>query len=225
VTRGTPNAGQNVGPIVLVNDTDLNAPETITSSYNIEVDYTVRTASAGTFKLSGIANSWQHYEIQSVVGGAFVEQLGNPYVSGTTPANGGGAALAKFKGNLGLDWTKGPFSAGWLVRYVGPYNDGAEYGVGGADFYDLGTVNGWVSGQIYHDAYIGYKVGRAESRTSWWMRALANTKIQVGVINLFDHIPPYDVGPGGIGLASPLYESGYGSDRLAEYHFSVKKSW
>jgi len=228
VTRGTPNAGQSIGPVVLINDTYINAPETFTASYNIEVDYSFKLASLGGFKLSGVATSWQHYSIQSVIGGAFVEQLGNPDAIPVSGGLGQGAALAKFKGNLGLDWNKGPFSAGWLVRYVGPYTDGSYYGsangVPSPDFYGTLSNNGWVSGQIYHDVYVGYKLGKAVGGAAWWKRALANSKIQVGVINLFNHIPPYDGSPlGSDGV--PLLMSAYGDLRLAEYRVSIKKSW
>jgi len=54
VTRGTPNPGATVGPIVLIDDTSINAPETITSSYNMEVDYVIKTASAGTWRFSAL---------------------------------------------------------------------------------------------------------------------------------------------------------------------------
>ncbi len=217
VSRGTPNAGQSVGPIVLLNDTYINAPVTITASYDMEVDYTLRTASAGTFKLSGLATSWQHYQIQSVLGGAFVEQLANPNLT----AFGAGASLAKFKGNLALDWTRGPFSAGWLVRYTGPYTDGSANGTNGSASFGTGTYNGWVSGQIYHDVYAGYSFGPAIAGGTWWTRALADTKVRLGVKNVLDHYPPYD----GYGGWLPFDYSAYGDIQGANYYFSVTKSW
>jgi len=211
------------GPIVFINDTDINAPETFTSSYNIEVDYTFKTASLGSWKLTGIANSWQHYDVQSTVGGPFVEQLGNPYVSGGVNSSGlstgGGAGLAKFKASLALDWSKGSFFAGWMAQYVGPYTEGAQYGPGGSLPYEVQTVNGWVSGQIYHNVYVGYSVGKTAPMDSWWRRALANSSIRLGVNNVFGHIPPFDGTTGFPALYSP-----YGSIRLASYIISVKKS-
>jgi len=204
------------GPIVFINDTAINAPETYTSAYNIEIDYSWKTASLGDWKLTGIANSWQHYDIQSVIGGPFVEQLGNPNLN----AFGGGAGLAKFKGNLGLDWSKGSFFAGWMAQYVGPYTEGSEYGLGGSLSYEVQTVNGWVSGQIYHDVYVGYRTGKAGPAARLWGRALAGITVRLGVNNVFDKIPPYD---GSTGL-SQLYSS-YGDARLATYILSVKKDF
>ncbi len=219
VVRGTPNAGQTVGPIVLINDTYLNAPIAITSAYNVAADYTLRTASLGEWKLSALANSWQHYEIQSTLQGALVEQLGNPDVSPISGGLGSGSGLAKFKGNLGLDWAKGPWSAGWLVRYVGPYTDGSYYGLGGGAPYYTATVNGWISGQVYHDVYAGYRLGKAARGSPWWRRAFADTSVHLGVKNIFSHIPPYDA------YTLPTYASPYGDLKLADYYLTVKKSW
>jgi outer membrane receptor protein involved in Fe transport len=219
VTRGTPNAGQTVGPVVLIDSTAINAPMTVTSSYNIQLDYTLRTATAGTWSLSGTANSWQHYVVQSTVGGAFVEQLGNPYVSGTTPANGTGAALAKFKGNIGLDWTKGPLSIDWLARYVGPYTNGAQFGIGGGNPVQ-GTINGWVSGQIYHDVSVGYRFETAGKAATLWQKALSGTSVRLGIKDVFNALPPYD--EGGVGY---LWASYYGDLYLRDWYLTVKKQF
>jgi outer membrane receptor protein involved in Fe transport len=212
------------GPVIFINATAMNAPSVYTSSYNIQADYTWRSATLGSFKLSGIANSWQHYVIQSTIGAAFVEQLGNPITSGGVNAlgqyTGIGGGLAKFKGNLGLDWSKGRFSAGWFARYTGPYTQGTNYGIGGAAPYVVGTVNGWIPGQIYHDVYVGYRVDGASATDPWWVRALSNTNVRFSVTNVFGKIPPYD------GTNSfPLLYSLYGDIRLASYILSVKKSF
>jgi hypothetical protein len=130
--------------------------------------------------------------------------------------------LAKFKGNLSLSWSRGPFIAGWAAQYVGPYVWGNYYGVGGPGQYYVGTTGGWISGQIYHDVYVGYRVGKAARTDAWWNRALANTTVKVGINNLFDHMPPYD---GASSPGFPLLYSPYGDIRLATYILSVKKSW
>jgi outer membrane receptor protein involved in Fe transport len=206
------------GPIVLIDNTYINAPETCSSSYNLAVDYTLRTVSLGTWKVSGSANSWQHYAIQSVPGGPFVEQLANPTVT-ASGSYGIGSGLAKFKGNLGLDWNRGRFMAGWFAHYVGPYNIGSIYGLGAPNQYGSGGIGGWIPGQIYHDVYVGYSTGRAGAGDHWWNRALANSTIRLAVDNVFDQFAPYD-GNGG----APGFYSYYGDIRLATYILSFKKS-
>jgi outer membrane receptor protein involved in Fe transport len=222
------------GPVTFIDATLLNAPETFTSSYNVEVDYSLKTVRFGSWKLTGIANSWQHYRLQSVLGSAPIEQLGNPYVSvisavgiGATTAStfGGGAALAKFKGNLALDWSKGPCIGGWAARYTGPYTQGSYYGfndqgaLGPAGYYE-GTLNGWISSQIYHDVYVGYRLGKAGASDAWWKRLLANSSVRLTVTNVFDKIPPFDGTSPGTG-----YSSSYGDIRLSSYILNIKKDW
>ena len=215
VVRGTPNAGQTVGPIVFIDNTAINAPELMTASYNVRADYTVGST-FGQWDFSAVATSWQHYKQQSIIGGPLSEGINNPNFT----TNGTGLTLAKIKGNMTLDWTRGPFAAGWLTRYVGPYLLGSRYGIGGA-FPVQGTVNGEVSSQIYHDAYVGYRLGKTAIGSAWWKRALAETSLQVGVRNLFNKIPPYDE----LGAQQFQYYSAYGDIRLRSYYITLKKSF
>ena len=96
-------------------------------------------------------------------------------------------------------------------------------GIGGADGYE-GTVNGWVSGQIYHDVFVEYRLGRGARGSAWWRQALANTTLQLGVKDVFNHVPPYDA----LDFSSanmPVLYSAYGDPRLAEYRFKVTKTF
>jgi iron complex outermembrane recepter protein len=218
VTRGTPNAGQTVGPIVLLDTTNINAPEISTSSYNLKLDYTLRTNALGRFDFSTIASSWQHFRQQTTIGGAVVEQLNNP---NTTVVNSSvSLGLAKFKGTFGLDWSKGPFTAGWMTRYVSPYTIGSRFGIAGT-FPTQGTVDGWVSSQIYHDAYFGVKLGRETRESSWWRHALSDTSVQLGVRNVFNKAPPFDA----LGGVTQQWYSTYGDARLASYYINVKRAF
>jgi iron complex outermembrane receptor protein len=141
-------------------------------------------------------------------------------VLGNTTATGTGFSLAKFKGTLGVDWTKGPFLAGWMARYVGPYTNGSRTGPGGS-FPVQGTVNGWVSSQIYHDMYFGVKLGRETRESSWWRRSLSDTSVQLGVRNVFNKAPPFDA----LGGLSPYFYSTYGDARLASYYLTLKRAF
>jgi outer membrane receptor protein involved in Fe transport len=211
------------GPIVLIDATNINAPEAYSSSYNVEVDYTWNSASTGVWKFTGVANSWQHYAIQSTIGGPFVEQVANPSTS-TFSGFGFGAGLPKFKGNLGLDWSKGSFFAGWTAQYVGPYTRGSYEGIspngtpGPLGYFTVST-NGWIPGQIYHDVYLGYKFGPAAKTDAWWLRALSRTTLRLGVDNLFNHFPPLDA------VGTYYAASYFGDGRLARYILNVKKSF
>jgi hypothetical protein len=224
IIRGPNNAGDPSGysgPITQIDATALNAAVTITATYNAQVDYTLKTERAGTWVVSGTGSMWQHDRIQTAVGTPLIENLSNPNVTSSPAAtlNGSALGLPKAKGTVSLDWSMGPWGAGWLARYTGPYTIGSSYGIGGANS-EQQTINGWVSGQIYHDGYLRYRWGRATPGASFWARALANTSLQFGIKNVFNHLPPYDA----TGVYS-YYVSPYGDIRLRTYYFSYKKSF
>jgi len=219
VERAAPATGSPyaVGPIVQINATSLNAAESISSLYNVQGDYTFKLGTSA-ITLRAVGTFYQHYEVQTTIGSPLVEYLGNPnYLS-----PGYGYRQSKFKGNIGLNWNKGPWNAGWMVRYTGPYTVGTYYGTGGPQPVQ-GTLNGWVSGQIYHDVNAGFRVMKAGQHDAWWRRALQGSSLQVGVKNVFNHAPPYDsTSPTG---AFAYWYSPYGSLMLAEYYLSFKKSF
>jgi iron complex outermembrane receptor protein len=225
ITRGTPNPGAPVGPVTLLDTTYLNAPESISSSYNIAATYAFAFANTGTWTFSANAFLWQHFKVQSVLNGPFLEQLSNANASGAAnPLQGSGSAtgsaVARTKGNVSLDWTKGHISAGWLVRYTGAYTEGFSDGLTGASPYVTGTFGGWVRDQTYHDVYVSYKFGQSDRPGSHWMRPWENTKLQVGVQNVFNRLPPYD--------AADSYNSDYstyGDIRLRTYNLVVSKDF
>lgn len=225
VIRGTPNAGQTVGPIILIDNTYLNLYKTMSSAYNIEVDYVFKLANTGTWKVFGIANDWQYYNVQSALNAPYLHELNTPFYSAISASNpslgGNGLGYAKFKGNIGLSWQRGPWNAGWQARYIGRYTYGSAYGLGGAYPYYVGTPNGWVPGQIYHDIFAGYRLGKVGKTGSWWQKALFNSSIQVGLKNLFNTYPPYDA----YGSQGGTAYSPYGDARLRDYFVTVTKDF
>jgi outer membrane receptor protein involved in Fe transport len=214
IIRGPLNPGDtfSVGPITLLDATNLNATRFMTSMFNFSLDYTRRTAEWGVWALSGTGSMWQHNVTQAAIGAAQIENLSNPNPGSTTSPG-----LAKFKGTLSLDWNRGHWGAGWVMRYTGPYTVGSLYGIGGARPVQ-DTVDGWVSGQIYHDAHVRYRWDRAAGGSSRLARSLRNTTLTLGIKNIFDRLPPYDA------AGSMLLYSRYGDVRLASYYVSVRKS-
>lgn len=216
VQRAAPVAGDSYssGPIVLIDATNLNAVESLTSSYIMQADYSFRNA-LGAWRVRGTANFAQHYQVQSTTDTPEVEYLANPNYA----APGLGYPVAKLKGNIGLNWSKGQWSAGWLVRYVGPYTVGSYYGLGGGSPVE-GTDNGWVSSQVYHDAYLGYRM-RDSRGQSVLSKVFGHISVQLGAKNIFDRYPPYDAVNG----IKNFWYSTYGDIRLATYYVRVKESF
>lgn len=99
---------------------------------------------------------------------------------------------AKWKGNLTLNWQKGPWSAGWFTSYYGPYADTsastteAIYEALGRPksimvFNDNGINRYYlrIKPAVLHNFRISYAFGRDEG-----------TRVTFGVNNVFDTWPP-----------------------------------
>jgi outer membrane receptor protein involved in Fe transport len=104
----------------------------------------------------------------------------------------------RFRGNLGMTWRTGRWTAGWLAYYYGPYVDTGTattqeiYDVLGRPEYistyvDSGGVRRYrylVSAYVTHNAYLSYTLLR--QRGSY----LSNLSVRFGMNNVFDRDPP-----------------------------------
>lgn len=82
-------------------------------------------------------------------------------------------ANPKWKGNAGLSWSKGSWSASTLVKYVSDYEDDSAYDVAGVPW----VIKSWTT----VNANIGYLFKSGP---------LKGTRLRVGANNLFDRDPP-----------------------------------
>lgn len=104
----------------------------------------------------------------------------------------------RFRGNLGVNWRRGRWSAGWFTTYYGTYVDtGASttkevYEALGKPEYismyqDSGGVMRYrylVTASVNHNANLGYTIGRVRNSL------FSNTSIRVGINNVMDAEPP-----------------------------------
>jgi outer membrane receptor protein involved in Fe transport len=104
----------------------------------------------------------------------------------------------RFRGNAGLTWRQGRWSAGWFTTYYGAFVDTSASttkdvydALGRPDYIshyvDSGGVARYrylVTSSISHNAYVNYAIGRQRGRL------LGNTSLRVGVNNVFDAEPP-----------------------------------
>jgi iron complex outermembrane recepter protein len=205
VVRGPVPPGDpfGVGPITFVNGTYINLFESRSENYTVAANYEWRSAHSGNWRLFSTMNCWEHYLVQLTAGQAPQEQI-NTSSSFTQQQS-------KFTGNGGINWSKGPWSAGWSARFYGDYRVYSAY------IQTQGSP--YVDNQIYHDVYIGYAFPTASMRSEWWTRALSGSSIQVGAKNVFNARPAYD--------ASNVDEfySFYGDIRMGSYYVSVKKEF
>jgi outer membrane receptor protein involved in Fe transport len=118
-----------------------------------------------------------------------------------------------WKGNFGINWELGPWSAGWDAQYYNHYN------VCGAT--DTATVcvpketrqdSAKIPSQFYHDIYVNYEFDEK------WGAVLANAEIHFGIQNLFDKMPPI--------LATANVGNGYdiyADPRLRRFILTIRK--
>lgn len=87
----------------------------------------------------------------------------------------------RFRGNGAVSWRRGNWDASWRVRYIGDFRVGSP-----APSQDTHPVGSKLNGvyfdypsTIYNDMQVGYEL------------KTANTRLDVGVRNMFDRLPPY----------------------------------
>ncbi|MBL9218682.1 MAG: TonB-dependent receptor [Opitutaceae bacterium] len=141
--------------------------------------------------------------------------------------NGVGCLQAlRRRGNAGLDWKRGRWSAGWNMQYYDSYlNYSANSTAATIAAVLLNQRTTRVPSQVYHDLYAGYDFG---AQSTGWRRYLSYTRVTLGVQNFLNTMPPLFAGT----AASESYASGflqgistYGDPRLARYTLTLRKKF
>ena len=135
---------------------------------------------------------------------------------------------AKWRGNLGITWRQGAWSAGWFAQYYGGSMDpGAALSTGAAGaaqyealgrpsyikvFNDIGNVTRyrwWIEDVIQQNAHVQYRFSRRQG-------VFSDVTARFGVTNLTDEEPP-------IADESRGYQGGTVSARGRSYYLEVTK--
>jgi iron complex outermembrane recepter protein len=189
------------GPIIGIDSSFLNATRSTIEAIDFQLDHTLRTAAAGDFHGYAVA-SHQTDLRRSFLSGAPAQYAG--YADGPL----------SWRGNIGLDWTKGPLSIGWNMQF---YDNYFIYGArDSADLRALLALNQGserIPSQTYHDLLIGY---RFEEKGT----LLGGSEISFGVQNLFNQQPPVIASISDLGVYST-----YGDPRLRRYSIAIRKSF
>jgi iron complex outermembrane receptor protein len=124
----------------------------------------------------------------------------------------------ELKANLGINWNRGAWSAGWVGRFFDSYlvlNPAVASTANPAIIARQGN-GGRVPSQNYHDIFAAYRLNEGGSALTSGI--LANAEIRVGIQNVFDTKPPIDT-------RSSLFYSTYGDPRLASYYITLKTAF
>lgn len=211
------------GPVTLFDGTAINMARASLEAYDIQLDYRLETKSAGTFDFFAVATRTMHFKTQVFSGLPVVENVGTSTSNTAIFASSfGGNYPLKFKGNAGVTWKRGAWSAGWTIRYFDSYglllNSG---GLPTAAIILAQGNGGRVASQAYHDAYVGYRFGPGSGASGQGLKAagaklLQRTELLIGVKNVFNKSPAFDM--------TARY-NGYADPRLASYYISLKKQF
>jgi outer membrane receptor protein involved in Fe transport len=200
VVRGPGSAGQP-GPITQIDASAVNLASSHLRALDIQAEYATTSATMGNLRFYAAAT--QTKELSRRV------QATDPAVDRSGFSDG----PLKWRGNIGIDWSKGDWTAGWNAQYYDSYR------VCQSTLSDF-SCNQWetwqgaskVPSQIYHDAYVRYSFATESG-------ILAGTDISFGVNNLFNN----QGATISSGIAYAVGPTSYTDPRLRRFTFSLRK--
>ncbi|WP_369060146.1 TonB-dependent receptor [Caulobacter sp. 73W] len=178
------------GQIVQELDPFLNLNSRVTEGLDLSAEYRLRGTALGDFRFNVQASRLLKAEQTVSEQGAAILALNEP---GITVSGGGDLLEAngrpKWQGSASIDWTRGDWSAGAFARYVGAFDSTGAINDVDNSFWRVGS---WLTVNAHVD-YRFQALGAAESR------------VRLGVNNLFDKDPPLTNGSLGYspGLHTP----------------------
>lgn len=197
LTPGDSDLGYTAGPITSIDASSVNTAVTRLEAYDFQIDYVLETDSLGDFRFYALG-TWQPFlKSQTIPLLPFIDSVG--FTNGQL----------EWRGNFGVSWNSGPWSAGWNAQYFDSYRVYAATAnpvVQAAAILDQGSNT--VDSQLYHDLNVSYRPLSGP---------LANTQFSFGVQNVFDEDPPI--------LATVAPVGGYslhGDPRLRRFSLTVR---
>ncbi len=196
--------GYTRGPILAIDNGNINIAHSDVDAYDLQADYVWETA-YGSFAANIIA-SYQPHLMQQVFSDTPEYDL-----------VGYGDGPLKWRGNGGLSWSRGSWTAGWNMQYFHSYkiyNPTDIAFIVDSAILDQGSDT--IPRQSYHDVFARYRF----DAPAFDIDLLRNAEIQVSIQNVFDSSPPI--------LATSSAGGGYsfyGDPRLRRYSISVSKSF
>ncbi len=198
VVRG-PGSGGQPGPITQVDATLFNLASSRLRAYDFQAEYAISSEALGQWRLHAAATHTKELLRRVQAGAAAVDRAG--FSDGPL----------KWRANVGVDWSKNAWSAGWNAQYYDSYRTCRST----LPAFSCSQWETWqgaskVPSNVYHDVYVSY---------DFLAGALRGTDISFGVNNVFNNQGPtissaiaYSVGP-----------TSYLDQRLRRYTLTLRK--
>lgn len=199
VMRG---AGANglPGPITQIDATLFNLASTRLRAVDIQAEYATTSGALGQLRFYAAATH--------------TKELSRSVLAGTPAVDRAGFADGplKWRGNIGVDWSKNGWSAGWNAQYYGSYRVCASTSSDfSCDQRETWQGAGKVPSHVYHDVYVSYDFSSESG-------ALRDTDIRFGVNNVFNN-----QGSTISSAIASVTPASYFDPRLRRYTLTVRK--
>lgn len=209
------------GLVTLIDTSYINATKYETAGWDLSMDYT-RTTGLGEWGIRALGTIIVRDQRQYVIGGPSLNYVGFP----NDPL---GSGVGRAKATATVYWRDKGWSIDWTSAYYGSYK---VAGVPGSPFASqFGTApyainvraqgGETVASQIFHSLVLSYtfESKHPRSRSGLVGSSLSGTTIQVGLKNVFNTPPAFDVS------SYTYYYSPYGDPRMRSLWVSVKKGF
>lgn len=165
------------GPLVGVNNTYVNASSLKTSGIDLVTNYKIETDNAGSFTPTLSMTYILEYELDDPQAG-IIDGAGRRNFTNI------GVSAPELRGNLGLNWNNGAYSANFFARYISAYDDDQNCADGSAIAAGCaGAGLKEVDSHVTYDAQVNIDV-------SALLDTETNYLLTIGGINLTDENPP-----------------------------------
>ena len=168
--------GYTGGPVVALDTSLLNVARSEVDAYDLQINYKYETNDLGDFELYAVATYQQTFEQQVLENSPAVDRVG--FLDGPL----------KWRANVGMNWRRGGWKAGWNAQYYDSYSvhtSSASTPTIEDEVRRQGAAT--IPSQLYHDVFLQYEFGRDQAHHK---RFPSEAYIRVGILNLLDELPP-----------------------------------
>lgn len=200
VVRGPSSDGQP-GPITQIDSTLFNVASTRLKALDIQAEYATTSEALGRLRFYAAATHTKSL--------SFSVQATAPAVDRSGYSDG----PLKWRGNIGTDWSKNAWTAGWNAQYYGSYRVcQSTLSAFSCNQWETWQGASKVPSQVYHDVYVSYSFGMEKG-------LLSESDISFGVNNVFNN----QGATISSGLAYVVGPTSYVDPRLRRFTLSLRK--